>query len=220
MVVRHWPPRPGAAHDVLDIVAAWLLPRIARRERGCLSLHAATVADDGSGLVICGASGAGKSTLTAALVQRGWSLVTDEPSLVEWCGGRPAVWPGPQRVRLVPDSAALEHVWAGQWDVGDKIAVAPPAPAAVTETPVRAIVVLGGRVGADEPLRVRRLDPADALAVLMAQRFVGGVVAEEARTDFPLAARLVGDVPVMEACLPDDESALPDVARQLLAAVP
>ncbi len=221
MEVRHWPPRPGALDDVLDLVAAWLLPRIARRERGCVALHAATVSIEGSGVVICGDSGSGKSTLTAAMVKAGAALVTDEPSLVEWQGAVPAVWPGAQRLRLLPGSAALADGWARQWDMGGKVAVAPVSAHLVgAATPVRAVVLLGGRRPAHEATQVRRLDPTDALVALMSQRFVGGVAREEARADFPRTARLAGAVPVLEARLPDDVAALPDAVAALLLALP
>lgn len=41
-------------------------------------LHAAAVARDGVGLLLCGDSGAGKSTLTYACARRGWTLISDD----------------------------------------------------------------------------------------------------------------------------------------------
>lgn len=43
-----------------------------------VALHAGAVERDGAVLVLPGASGAGKTTLTAALMQAGWSYLTDE----------------------------------------------------------------------------------------------------------------------------------------------
>lgn len=48
------------------------------RPEGRLLLHAGAVERDGRVIVIAGDSGQGKSTLTAALLQRGYSYVTDE----------------------------------------------------------------------------------------------------------------------------------------------
>ena len=47
-----------------------------------LILHAATVAKGGRAVVMPGAPGSGKSTLAAALVHRGWRLLSDELTLV------------------------------------------------------------------------------------------------------------------------------------------
>src|SRR5580658_9847480 len=41
-------------------------------------LHAACVAHDGAGTLLCGDSGAGKSSLAYACARRGWTLVSDD----------------------------------------------------------------------------------------------------------------------------------------------
>jgi hypothetical protein len=43
-------------------------------------IHAACVARDGRGLLLCGPSGAGKSCLAYACARRGWTFITDEVS--------------------------------------------------------------------------------------------------------------------------------------------
>jgi hypothetical protein len=47
-----------------------------------LMIHAAVVERDGSAMVLPGEPGAGKSTLCAALVNRGWRLLSDEMALI------------------------------------------------------------------------------------------------------------------------------------------
>jgi len=45
-------------------------------------VHAAVVERDGKAILLCGPPGSGKSTLCAALVARGWRLLSDEVALV------------------------------------------------------------------------------------------------------------------------------------------
>lgn len=75
--------------------------------RGTLCLHASAVArvPDGASIAFVGPPGNGKSTLAAALVERGYSLVTDDLMPISVNGG-PHVrtgWGAPL-VRLWPDS--------------------------------------------------------------------------------------------------------------------
>lgn len=48
-----------------------------------LILHAAVVEKNGFALILCGQPGAGKSTLCAALVNRGWRLLSDEMTVID-----------------------------------------------------------------------------------------------------------------------------------------
>src|SRR6202161_2540124 len=78
-------------------------------QRGIPVLHAAVAADAaGDAVVLAGDSGAGKSVLLAALVQRGWGLLTDDlaPVTLDDAGVPVAVptWP---EVNLWPDVAGL-----------------------------------------------------------------------------------------------------------------
>lgn len=53
-----------------------------------LIFHAAVVDRDGKALVLPGAPGSGKSTLCAALIHRGWRLLSDELTLVRPADGK------------------------------------------------------------------------------------------------------------------------------------
>lgn len=55
-----------------------------------LVLHAACVARDDRAVILPAPPGSGKSTLCAALVNRGWRLLSDELTLVDFSGGQ--VW--------------------------------------------------------------------------------------------------------------------------------
>lgn len=76
-------------------------------QRGIPVLHAAVVADaTGRGVVLAGDSGTGKSVLLAALVQRGWGLLTDDLAPVTLDGdGVPVAVPTWPEVILWPDRA-------------------------------------------------------------------------------------------------------------------
>lgn len=70
-------------------------------------LHAACVALDGTGALLCGDSGAGKTTLAVACALRGWTLICDDASfLVRGRRDRKVVG-NPYVVRFKPDARAL-----------------------------------------------------------------------------------------------------------------
>ena len=52
------------------------------------TLHASTVAVDGRAVLICGPSGSGKSDLALRLLDRGFTLVSDDQTIVRKDGGR------------------------------------------------------------------------------------------------------------------------------------
>lgn len=52
------------------------------------TVHASTVASDGRAVLITGASGSGKSDLTLRLLDRGFTLVSDDQTIVRTAGGR------------------------------------------------------------------------------------------------------------------------------------
>ncbi len=71
----------GAAHALL-VFEGGLNWTIAEHATCFLVLHAATVERHGRAVVLPAESGSGKSTLTAALVHRGWRLLSDEFALI------------------------------------------------------------------------------------------------------------------------------------------
>jgi hypothetical protein len=101
----------------------------------------------GKAVLFCGASGAGKSTLAAALVQRGYPLVTDDVCTVSLAGGvPPQVHPDGRQLKLWMH--AIERL-----DMGaarrqrvrrklEKFYVAPPSDALTGSAPLGAVYVL------------------------------------------------------------------------------
>ena len=60
------------------------------------TVHASTVAIDGRAVLITGPSGAGKSDLTLRLLDRGFTLVSDDQTIVKREGDRLVALPPPQ----------------------------------------------------------------------------------------------------------------------------
>lgn len=73
-------------------------------QRGVLPLHACSVEVDGKAISFAGASGAGKSTLAAAFHRRGFRLLSDDVTPIEFNGSTVRFLPGLRRIRLWPDS--------------------------------------------------------------------------------------------------------------------
>jgi len=70
--------------------------------------HAACVAKNGRGVLLCGDSGAGKSSLSYACARRGWTYLSDDASyLLRRCAEERIVLGHPHRVRLRPDAPRL-----------------------------------------------------------------------------------------------------------------
>ncbi len=70
--------------------------------------HAACVAREGRGVLLCGDSGAGKSSLSYACARRGWTFLSDDASyLLRRQVGARLVLGHPHRLRLRPDAPRL-----------------------------------------------------------------------------------------------------------------
>ena len=83
-------------------------------QRGVLPLHACSVAVDGQAIAFAGASGAGKSTLAAAFHRRGFQLLADDVTPIDFSGESVRFLPGLRRIRLWADSAK-----AAAWNPGE-----------------------------------------------------------------------------------------------------
>jgi hypothetical protein len=107
-------PRPGAAAAEVQRFLRMTPAAALYLQRGVPVLHAAVAADaSGRAVVLAGDSGAGKSVLLAALVRRGWGVLTDDLAPIALGGdGAPAALPTWPEVILWPDSIGS---LAGRW---------------------------------------------------------------------------------------------------------
>ena len=83
-------------------------------------VHAATVEKNGLGYIFPGAPGSGKSTLCAALVCRGWRLLSDEMALISLTDG--LIWPIPRPVSLKNASIQIIRNFGVDAVLGDVVA--------------------------------------------------------------------------------------------------
>jgi len=84
--------------------------------RGLIPLHASAVVVDGRALLISGDSGMGKSTLAAALVARGYPLLSDDLCALDLCApDDPMIRPCMAHLKLWKDSAEYLDMPTDPW---------------------------------------------------------------------------------------------------------
>ena len=82
-------------------------------------IHSAVVERNGLTIILPGVTGSGKSTLCAALVHRGWRLLSDEFALIRPRDGRLVPWPRP--ISLKGRSIDLIRRLAPEFRVGSSV---------------------------------------------------------------------------------------------------
>lgn len=80
------------AYPMFEWVLNWC---VSSRAHSYLMIHAAVVEKNGCAAILPAPPGSGKSTLCAALIHRGWRLLSDELTLVRLADGRIAPLPRP-----------------------------------------------------------------------------------------------------------------------------
>ena len=73
-------------------------------QRGYLPLHGSAVAVGDHAIAVAGPSEAGKSATAAALTTRGYPLVADDLTVIDWQPEQPLVFPAYQKLRLQRDA--------------------------------------------------------------------------------------------------------------------
>jgi hypothetical protein len=114
---------------------------IANNAHQFLVIHAAVVERHGRALIFPGSPGSGKSTLCAALINRGWRLLSDEMALVSLANG--LVTPFPRPVSLKNESIDIICRYADDAVIGDVIHETAKGSVAHMRVPASSIAACG-----------------------------------------------------------------------------
>lgn len=209
------PDRPDLLElRMLGPVLSYWLERL-----GIPMLHAATVRVDASAVGFIAHSGGGKSSLTAALLQAGASLLSDDLLPVEESEETFLARPGYPQLRMEPDSArhffgTIEGLAAVSPD--DSKLHVPVDAFCDTATPLAALYLVERRPGPPEILPLTR---RQALIELVRHSFspylVEAAGLQPRRLD--LFSRLVRQVPIQRLLCPAGLEHLPEVAAAILS---
>jgi hypothetical protein len=148
--------------------------------RYLVPIHAACVAHNGEGILLCGESGAGKSTLSFACARAGWTFVSDDCTWLRAdSDDRIAIGKSHQaRFRDNAPSVFPELAgYAASARPGGKVSLEVPLSAfpqirTASRCPIHALVFLERRSGARP--RVTRLPPGEAAGQLLQGRATYG----------------------------------------------
>lgn len=190
-------------------------------------LHGTSVVVDGEAVALLGDCGYGKSTLAAALLARGFPIVTDDLIALEQRDTRWVVHPGIPRIKLFHSVARRvlgSSLGGTPMNNGtSKLVIPLKARQTVPQAmPLKAVYVLSdvGRRRALGPagVRIEHLSGREAFLEVIRAAF-NLLVLERTRVagQFAFAARLVADVPVRRLTYPRNLSLLPAVCDTVLA---
>ena len=194
-------------------------------KRGEQSLHASSVIVDGKAVAFLGASGFGKSSLAASFVSVAFPLLTDDVLRLEEDGRGFWAYPGPARLKLLPDEArqCLDGACAGvpMDPMADKWLFPVSAELQCHRgAPLAAIYCLIGPAKAREAkhIAIEALEPREALPEILRGIHVDRVVEPHRITPrFDAAGRIASAVPVRRLTYPRVLALLPDVRNAILA---
>ncbi|MCF6354605.1 MAG: hypothetical protein L3J26_05795 [Candidatus Polarisedimenticolaceae bacterium] len=174
-------------------------------------LHANSLIIDGHGVGLMARSQTGKSTLTAALLQRGHTLLADDMLPLHNTSGQWQVFPGLASIRLWPDSGSQfttaqamkdaprvhQHFEKRRVDLGTESNQGKPWQA----KPLSAIYTLNRITGNNkDAAKIQTLTPAQAMLTLLENSLIGGAprVMDVEAQRFKQFARLLTQVPVKQ----------------------
>lgn len=187
-------------------------------------LHGTAIEYEGGAIALLGDSGFGKSTLAASFIAAGCRLLTDDLLLLRPSTGGLDAYPGPPRIKLLPDSAGriLGPAATGvpmNAETNKHVIALDAAQRCQTPVPLRVIYVLA------PPHEMRRLRRLRAVPLSAREAFfalVGNTfnryIADPDRMERQLAetTRLVNTVPVRKLAYPRSFACLGEVREAIL----
>ncbi|HXB70013.1 MAG TPA: hypothetical protein VNY05_17300 [Candidatus Acidoferrales bacterium] len=137
--------------------------------RYVVPIHAACVAHNGAGILLCGASGAGKSTVSFACARAGWTFLSDDCTFLKTDSDDRIAIGQPHRARFRDDSRSVFPEladYAPSTRPGGKLSLEVPLSdfpliRTASRCPIRALFVLDRRSGVRP--RAARLPPGEAV---------------------------------------------------------
>jgi hypothetical protein len=196
--------------------------------RGVPLLHAGAIAVGDAAILLMGPSGSGKSTTAAALVARGFPLLSDDVAALAIDKDAVRVHPGSPRLRVYAEGAQgagwdarrLVRVFTTP-ELDDKRCIEVSAAGRTfcgSPLPVRAIYFLSPRRAGVHPPVLRPLDRRAVLPLLMRNIYMDRFLDPAGvRKQFAASARLARDVPVRLVQALDDLTALPSLVSAIVA---
>lgn len=210
----------------LEDMAAYLVGPVmgfVLRIKGVLPLHACSIAVGDQAIALVGARGAGKSTSSAAFVQLGYSLLSEDVAALVEDGARYLVQPGYPRVNLWPESA--ETLFGNMHDLppvtptwGKHFLALEDARHLFQSEPMElgAIFILRERVAAPSKPRIEKLSAASAMTTLVANTYVNYLLdAAMRRREFVQLGHLLGKTPVYQVWPSDDPTRVYELCESI-----
>jgi hypothetical protein len=213
--------RNPQAEDAMLAVqfSASVLPAILR-QRGLLVLHANAAVADRHAVLIGGLTGAGKSTTLAALLDRGFRMLSDDVTVLRLRGdGGTEVVPGLAQMHLTNESASamgldLETLPIQPWR---RWKAAVPTEPAMARAAARLGAVYVLRSDGGDGVRMTALAGAEKFDSLLGCVY-GPVLGDEHPALFGLLSAALEQVAVFELQRPDDRWSVDEVVDCIVAA--
>ena len=191
---------------------------IALVRRGVEPLHATSLVVNDGAVALLGDCGFGKSTLAAAFLAEGHRLITDDVLVLNRDLRGFMVMPGPQRIKLIPDSAKSvvpDLASSGKMNPYGSKRIYPLNCQLMQQnpTPLHAIYVIRPAwSGRGSRITIRTITVRRAIIDLVSNTF-NVAVREPARLSQQLkfASTLAGEVPIKSLSYPRELSRLPEV---------
>jgi len=188
-------------------------------KRGFESLHSSAVVINGGAVGFLGDCGQGKSTLLASFVEVGYRQLTDDLLLLKKIRASMMAFPGPPRIKLMPESARLlgpANGTAMNDKVSKRVISLRPKQVQQSAVPLRALYVLAEASGSGK-MKIEAVKGRKALLSLVKNSFNVLVTDKlRLRRQFAWAAAIASSVPIRTVSYPRDLALLPQVRSAII----